>query len=211
MTNSQECNVYVWFDKRVPFYVGIGGESRLRSKRRNKWATNRRKECEIRGDFLQEIVFSGLRTSCENIEKHLILSWKSVKEDGLLFNFTKGGEGGETFSQLPPEKQENVRNGARRVAEVYAHQNGTLVGHRHYSEKTGLFDPRYTENLLEWCKAGSKAQSLEDKATGGKRGSKVQHAQKWMCTVTGHVSTPCGLSSYQKARGINTKNRERLQ
>ena len=149
--------------------------------------------------------------SCENIEKHLIFSWKSVREGGLLFNFTKGGEGGETFSLLPLEKQENVRNGARRVANMYAHQNGTLVGHRHYAEKTGLFDPRYAENLLEWCKEGSKAQSLKDKSKGGKRGSKVQHAQKWMCTVTGHTSTPYGLSSYQKARNIDTKNRERIQ
>ena len=210
MKNSQECNVYVWFDKKVPFYVGIGGETRLKSKRRNKWATGRRKESELRGDFLQEVVFSGGRPSCETMEKHLISWWKSVKDGGFLFNFTDGGDGGDTFSFLPPEKQKNVQEGARRVAEKYAHGNGILTGTRHYIEKTGLFDPRYVEKLIDWCKAGAKAQPLEDKSKGGKVGSKVQHAQKWKCTKTGHISSPCGLSSYQRARGIDTKNRVKV-
>jgi hypothetical protein len=42
-------------------------------------------------------------------------------------------------------------------------------------------------------------------------GARKQHSQKWRCTVTGHVSTPCGLSSWQKARSIDTKNRVRVE
>jgi hypothetical protein len=30
------------------------------------------------------------------------------------------------------------------------------------------------------------------------------------CTVTGYISTPCGLASYQKARGIDPSNRRRV-
>lgn len=37
-----------------------------------------------------------------------------------------------------------------------------------------------------------------------------QHTQKWRCLVTDKVSTPCGLSKWQKARGIDTKLRERV-
>lgn len=33
---------------------------------------------------------------------------------------------------------------------------------------------------------------------------------KWRCTVTGHVSSAGSLSNYQKRRGINTKNRIRV-
>lgn len=38
----------------------------------------------------------------------------------------------------------------------------------------------------------------------------AQHATRWRCLVTGHISTPCGLSSWQKARGIDKKLRERV-
>jgi len=34
--------------------------------------------------------------------------------------------------------------------------------------------------------------------------------QKWMCTVTGFVSNPYGLSKYQNNRGIDKKNRTRI-
>jgi hypothetical protein len=37
-----------------------------------------------------------------------------------------------------------------------------------------------------------------------------QHAQRWRCLVTGHISTPCGLSQWQSSRGIDKKLRERV-
>jgi hypothetical protein len=46
---------------------------------------------------------------------------------------------------------------------------------------------------------------------GGKAGAKVTHSQKWVCLVTGHISSPAGLSSWQIARGIDTKLRERIK
>ena len=46
---------------------------------------------------------------------------------------------------------------------------------------------------------------------GNNRGqANKQHAQKWRCLVTGHISTPCGLSHWQRARGIDKKLRERV-
>jgi len=44
---------------------------------------------------------------------------------------------------------------------------------------------------------------------GGKIGSKITNAQRYQCSVTHHVSTPAGLSNYQKARGIDTSLRVR--
>lgn len=43
------------------------------------------------------------------------------------------------------------------------------------------------------------------------RGAKTQHAIRVRCLVTGYVSTPCGLSHYQRHRGIDTSLRERLE
>ena len=45
-----------------------------------------------------------------------------------------------------------------------------------------------------------KIQSANGKATS---------AQQWQCLVTDHVSTPGGLSNYQRARGIDTSLRVR--
>jgi general stress protein YciG/IS1 family transposase len=39
---------------------------------------------------------------------------------------------------------------------------------------------------------------------------KKVNSQKWMCLVTGYVSNPGGLNSYQKARRIDRSNRVRL-
>jgi hypothetical protein len=50
----------------------------------------------------------------------------------------------------------------------------------------------------------------EDGKKGGKKGSKKTNAQKWMCEETGHISTPAGLSNYQRARGIDTSKRRRI-
>jgi hypothetical protein len=36
-------------------------------------------------------------------------------------------------------------------------------------------------------------------------------SQKWRCLETGYISTPAGLSNYQKARGIDKSLRERLE
>lgn len=40
--------------------------------------------------------------------------------------------------------------------------------------------------------------------------AKNTNSQKWMCTVTGHVSNPGGLTRHQRYRGVDTKNRVRV-
>lgn len=44
----------------------------------------------------------------------------------------------------------------------------------------------------------------------GRKSAQKLHAQRWMCTVTGKISTPGGLSSWQNARGIDTKHRVKV-
>jgi hypothetical protein len=40
--------------------------------------------------------------------------------------------------------------------------------------------------------------------------AKKQSSQRWMCTVTGYISTSAGLSHYQRKRNIDTVNRIKL-
>jgi hypothetical protein len=202
--------VYIWLDGQTPFYVGIGNKNRLCRTTRNKWANGRRRAAEAQSRFRQDIIFSGTKETCKELEIYLISCYRSVNNGGCLFNFTKGGDGGDTFSSLPEEKKENVRNGARKVAEIYAITNGRKNGKDLFNNKKGLFDPDNAEKVLDGRRKGAIAQSKEDKSRGGRNGSKSQHSQRWQCTVTGHISTPCGLSSYQISRGIDRNNRIRI-
>lgn len=81
-------------------------------------------------------------------------------------------------------------------------------------------------------KLGGKNQSIKDKQKGGRRcrdeklgffaltpeenlkkaqrGAETTNKQLWMCTVTGKVSTPGGLTRWQQARNIDIKNRKRV-
>lgn len=55
---------------------------------------------------------------------------------------------------------------------------------------------------FESCSKGGK--------NGGRNGGLKTSSQRWKCLVTGHVSTPGGLTSYQKSRGIDTSLRVKL-
>jgi len=46
---------------------------------------------------------------------------------------------------------------------------------------------------------------------GGEVSGKKTSSQRWMCEETGYISTPGGLSAYQKARNIDTSKRKRIK
>lgn len=45
----------------------------------------------------------------------------------------------------------------------------------------------------------------------GKKGGKISGSQKWICLETGYVSNPGALTNYQRARGIDTTKRKRIE
>ena len=62
-------------------------------------------------------------------------------------------------------------------------------------------------------KLGIFGMSDEQKRLSSIKGSAKVRSQRWRCKITGYVSNPCGLSNYQKGRGIDYKNkllRERI-
>jgi hypothetical protein len=52
--------------------------------------------------------------------------------------------------------------------------------------------------------------SKEDLSQNGKKGGKNTSSQRWQCTETGFVSTPSGLTKYQKNRNIDILRRKRI-
>jgi hypothetical protein len=68
-----------------------------------------------------------------------------------------------------------------------------------------------TYNMKIGVHGRTKEQMREHGKMGGKLGGKTTSSQIWECTITGHRSNPGGLSSFQKARGIDTSKRKRIE
>jgi hypothetical protein len=83
---------------------------------------------------------------------------------------------------------------AKKVAQKYSKINGEKC----YELRVGIFSISSEERV----KISSKA---------GKIGSKNTNFQRWKCLVTGHISNPGGLTTYQKKRGIDTSQRIRVE
>lgn len=154
MSDPQQCNVYLWLDNNVPFYVGIGPKSRAQCRKHNKQAEGRRKSSERRDSFRIDYVFTGSRYSCEDIERHLISFYGSVTSGGLLFNFTPGGDGLRGKDFLSEESLANMVEGGRRggyvskpTAEVHV-LGGQAQGRKNV--ESGLIDRLSESNAKEW-------------------------------------------------------------
>lgn len=82
-------------------------------------------------------------------------------------------------------KEQQIENGRR---------GGSIAGRITKERGTGIFSI-------------AKEQQIENGRSGG---TKTQ-TQRWKCLVTGHISNPASLARYQKARGIDTSMRVRLE
>jgi hypothetical protein len=89
---------------------------------------------------------------------------------------------------------------AKRGDKVRAGKSGNPEGKARGGAKSGAANGR--ENVLlargAMCPKGRKA------------GAAAQHQIRVRCTKTGRISTPCGLTHYQKANNIDTSCRERI-
>jgi hypothetical protein len=119
------------------------------------------------------------------------------------------------FSRTEEQKKEDRGKGGR--------SGGKIGGERVKELKMGIFnrteeqktlDSRKGALILKELNLGINSLTYEQLSKNGKKGGKIAakklNSQKWKCKVTGYVSTPAGLSHYQKHRGIDTSLRERI-
>ena len=79
------------------------------------------------------------------------------------------------------------------------------AGGKKGGKKGGTIGGKKTAEL----KVGVCGRSVEQMTADGKKGVKIVNAQQWQCSVTEYVSTPGGLSHWQRKRGIDTSLRVR--
>ena len=87
----------------------------------------------------------------------------------------------------------------------------------YYPEYSELFKQLKSRFNSRQGKIGGKKSAAINKANGTalydpkiqSAGGKATSAQRWQCLVTDHISNSGGLSTYQRARGIDTSLRVR--
>ena len=93
---------------------------------------------------------------------------------------------------------------------------GRKSGEKHKENKTGICGLSEEDRRIFSRMGGNRTKELGvgfHKITTDERRhiAAKTNSQKWKCLETGYISNPAGLSSYQKARGIDTSLRERLE
>jgi hypothetical protein len=154
---------------------------------------------------------------------------------GILRNMTNGGQGvsgrvvSDYFKQRIKELHSDghYKEKCKSFFSKEGQSNAGKIGGKTTKEnKLGIFSPDYdrTPAAIEGGKKGGstcKTKKLglfsispERRSEISRRGIAIVRGQKWRCKVTGYISNPCGLSNYQKARGIDYKDktlRERIE
>jgi hypothetical protein len=111
-----------------------------------------------------------------------------------------GVKNGENLSKLHEEKDEFGRSIHALKACEKIHSEKNEFG----KSVTGVKAANTTNKIIHLEK------NEDGKSVIAVKAGKSTSSQRWMCLKTGHISTPGGLTPYQRSRGINTNLRIRL-
>lgn len=132
------------------------------------------------------------------------MTMEQRRENGKKGSRVNKKNGTAIFSMSSKEKSEAGKKGGRTSKERRVgifnrtkqeiSEHSKKIAQKQYKNGTGLF-----------------FQTKKQLSENGKKSGKKTSSQKWECTKTSYVSTPAGLSNYQKKRSIDTSNRIRIQ
>jgi hypothetical protein len=230
--NSPRIYTYKITFEEVPYYYyGVKKEKYFNeeywgSPKTNKWCwelyTPKKQILEL-FDFTDEGY-----DEAQEIEKRLIIpvlndKWCLNENVGGVFSIKCCSEAGKKSG----EKTKELRLGIHSLTQEQILQNATKGGKISKENKTGIFGLTPEQRKENSSNAGKKAKEMKvgifiltkkqlsengvkGGKIGGKNGSKNTNSQRWECCETGYISTPAGLSTYQKKRDIDTSKRRRI-
>jgi len=116
---------------------------------------------------------------------------EQIREDGKM--------GGKVGGKIAKEFGKGIHGRTKEQHIEDGRKGGSISGKRNKELGLGIH-------------GRTKEQMIEDGRKGGVIGAKIMNAQRWECCETGYVSTPAGVVSYQRIRGIDTSksNRRRI-
>jgi hypothetical protein len=212
-------------EDRTPYYIGKGKGRRIYVKRKSGINAPKDKSRII---FLKQNL-----TEQESFkhEKYMIAVFgRKDLGTGILHNRTDGGEGTSNPSQETREKMSKSSKGnthwlgkthsietKEKISQAKKGKNHPMFGKTFSAETKAKMSEAHKGNTA--CLG--KTHSTETKAKMSEahkkipksvktKIAKITNSQKWICTETGYISTPAGLTHYQKAKGIDKSKRVRV-
>ena len=163
---------------------------------------------------------------CLNENVGGIFSLQSARKVGK--NHFKNGTGVFSLSEYERSQisKKVVENNRKNKVGIFSMSKKEILsaakkgGQKSFETKTGIFSlteeqKNEIKQKLKEEKRGiygiSKEKRIEIGRMSGIKSAKIINSQRWECCETGYVSTPAGLSVYQKARGIDTSKRKRIK
>ena len=212
----------------TPYYIGKGIRDRIHNPLHNSiHLPTKERRLFLKQNLTEEEAFK------HEIYMIAVFGRKDLGT-GILRNMTNGGQGvsGRIVSEGQREKMRKYHkrvNHKELSPKFFDKENQSKAGKKGgiatRENKKGIFSPEYDRTMFaresgkkggSTCrdkKLGLFAMTDEQKTERSKRGSATTRSQMWRCKITGYVSNPCGLSNYQKGKGIDYKNkslRERI-
>jgi hypothetical protein len=229
MVNLNRFYTYAYLrEDRTPYYIGKGIKDRIHNPLHNSiHLPPKERRLFLKQNLTEEEAFK------HEIYMIAVFGRKDLGT-GILRNMTNGGQGvsGRIVSDNQKEK---MREYHRRVnhkeitPKFFDKENQSKAGKKGgfatRKNDKGIFSPEYDRtpaakeagkkggSVCRDNKLGIFGMSGEQKKETSRKGSAKVRSQRWRCKITGYVSNPCGLSNYQKGRGIDYKNkllRERI-
>lgn len=137
----------------------------------------------------------------------------NLSKEQLSENGTKGGqkahELGVGIHGIPKEEIiKNAKNGGQKSYELGVGIHGIP---KEEKIKIGKMYGGVSGKTTYERGIGVHGRSKQKMSEDGKKGGKISGNQKWKCTETGFITNAGNLTKYQKARGIDTNSRVRIQ
>jgi hypothetical protein len=229
MVNPNRFYTYAYLrEDRTPYYIGKGIKDRIHNPLHNSiHLPPKERRLFLKQNLTEEDAFK------HEIYMIAVFGRKDLGT-GILRNMTNGGQGvsGRIVSEEQKKKMKEYHktvNHKEISPQFFTKENqsksGKVGGSTTRKNNKGIFLPEYDRtpaakeagkkggSVCRDNKLGIFGMSEEQKKEISRKGSVAVRAQRWKCKITGYVSNPCGLSNYQKARGIDYKDkslRERM-
>ena len=191
MTNIYYTYAYLR-ENGTPYYIGKGKGVRAYRKNRVgvKPPKDKNKILVLKKNLTEEGAFKH--------EKYMIAVFgRKDLNTGILVNKTDGGEGS---SNLNEDIRKILSNNMLKL-----NQDKNEMGQSLLAKNAGI----KAAKLNKENSVGFWNSSLQSNL--GKRGARKTNQQKWKCLETGFITNPGNLTQYQKARGIDTSKRIRVE
>jgi len=130
--------------------------------------------------------------------KELGLGFFSMSQEEMSANGRKGGTETKNlkrgiFSRSKEQHSLDSKKGTCKLSKESRSLGGKKMAERNKQNETGIY-----------------SMSSKEKSKAGRKGAISLNSQKWKCLETGFITNPGNLTQYQRARGIDTSKRVRV-